>query len=60
MKIDTTFVRMRIGYHLGDAKMSKRAPCFVELTLLQITMDENGFGRMTEEGKIYKALPQIF
>ena len=26
MKNDTTFVRMRSGDHLGDAKMSKRAP----------------------------------
>ena len=30
MKNDTTFVRMRSGDHLGDAKMSKRAPCSVE------------------------------
>ena len=26
MKNDTTFVRMRSGDYLGDAKMSKRAP----------------------------------
>ena len=26
MKNDTTFVRMRSGDHIGDAKMSKRAP----------------------------------
>ena len=31
MKNDTTFVRMRSGDHLGDAKMSKRAPRSVEL-----------------------------
>ena len=30
MKNDTTFVRMRSGHHLGDAKMSKRAPRSVE------------------------------
>ena len=30
MKIDTTFVRMRSGDHLGYAKMSKRAPRSVE------------------------------
>ena len=24
MKNDTTFVRMRSGHHLGDAKMSKK------------------------------------
>ena len=29
MENDTTFVRMRIGDHLGDAKMSKRAPLSV-------------------------------
>ena len=26
MKNDTTFVRMRSGDHLGDAKMSKKGP----------------------------------
>ena len=31
MKNDTTFVRMRSGEHLGDAKCRKRAPRFVEL-----------------------------
>ena len=30
MKNDTIFVRMRSGDHLGEAKMSKRAPCSVE------------------------------
>ena len=30
MKNDTTFVRMRSGDHLGDAKMSKGAPRSVE------------------------------
>ena len=30
MKNDTTFVRMRSGDHLGDAKMSKRSPRSVE------------------------------
>ena len=30
MKNDATFVRMRSGDHLGDAKMSKRAPYSVE------------------------------
>ena len=30
MKNDTTFVRMRSGDHLGDAKMSKKAPHSVE------------------------------
>ena len=30
MKNDATFVRMRSSDHLGDAKMSKRAPFSVE------------------------------
>ena len=30
MKNDTTFVRMRSGDHLGDAKCRKRAPRSVE------------------------------
>ena len=61
MKNDTTFVRMRSGDHLGDAKMSKKghlAPS--NLTFLLIAIDKNGFRRMKEEGHIYKNLPQIF
>ena len=30
MKNETTFVRMRSGDHLGDAKMSEKAPCSIE------------------------------
>ena len=30
MKNDTTFVRMRSGAHLGDAKCRKRAPRSIE------------------------------
>ena len=33
MKKDTTFVRMRSDHHLGDAKMSKRAPRSVEFSI---------------------------
>ena len=61
MKNDATFVRMRSGDHLGDAKMSKKgtlAPS--NLTFLIIAIDRNGFRRMKEEGLIYKTLPQIF
>ena len=61
MKNDTTFVRMRSGDHLGDAKMSKRAPRFVEFNFFfLIAIDANGFRRMKEEGQIYKTWPQIF
>ena len=34
MKNDTTFVRMRSGDHLGDAKMLKKAPRSVEFNFL--------------------------
>ena len=34
MKNETTFVRMRSGDHLGNAKMSKKAPPFVEFNIL--------------------------
>ena len=54
MKNDTTFVRMRSGDHLGDAKRS------VKFNFLSIAIDKNGFRRMKEEGQIYKKLTQIF
>ena len=34
MKNDTTFAGMRSSDHLGDAKMSKKAPRFVEFNFL--------------------------
>ena len=61
MKNDTTFVRMRSGDHLGDAKKGEKghlAPS--NLTFLIIAIDRNGFRRLKEEGLIYKRLPQIF
>ena len=63
MKNDTTFVRMRTGDRLGDAKMSKRAPRSIEFNFLLIAIDRNGFHRMQEEaaeGRSTKTLPQIF
>ena len=60
MKNDTTFVRMRSGDHLGDAKMSKMASLRSNLTFLLIAIDTNSFRRMKEEGLIFKALPQNF
>ena len=59
MKNDTTFVRKRSGDHLGDAKMSNKAPRSVEFNFLLIAIDWNGFRRMKEEGQICKTLPQI-
>ena len=53
MKNDATFVRMRSGDHLGDAKMSKKghlAPS--NLTFLIIAIDRNSFRRRKEEGPI--------
>ena len=61
MKNDTSFVRMRSGDHLGDAKnVEKRHPAPSNLTFLLIARDRNGFRRTKEEGQIYKSLPQIF
>ena len=34
MRNDNTFVRMRSGDHLGDSKMSKKAPSFIEFNFL--------------------------
>ena len=39
MKNDTTFLRMHSSDYLGDAKMSKKAPCFVEFNFFT---DRNG------------------
>ena len=51
MKNDTTFVRMRSGDHLGDAKMSiKNTPAPLNLTFLLIAIDRNGFRRMKDKG----------
>ena len=61
MKNDTTFVRMRSSDHLGNAKMSKKAPRSVKVNFFfLIAIDRNGFRRRKEEGQIYKMLPQIF
>ena len=61
MKNDTTFVRMRSGDHLGDAKkVGKGHLAPSNLTFLLIAIDRNGFRRMKEEGQIHKTLPQIF
>ena len=54
MKNDTTFVRMRSGDHLGDAKVEKGHLAPSNLTFLLIAIDTNGFRRMQEEGQIYK------
>ena len=51
MKNGTTFVRIRSGDHLADAKMSKKghlAPS--NLNFLLNAIDRNGFRRMKEEG----------
>ena len=59
MKNDTTFVRMRSGDHLWDAKTSKKAPRFVEFNFLTNCNKQNGSRKTKEEGKICKTLPQI-
>ena len=60
MKNDTTFVRMRSGDHLGDAKCRKRAPRSVEFNVFINSIDTNGFRRMKEEGLIYKRCLRFF
>ena len=61
MKNDTTFVRMRTGDHLGDAKMSKKGHLALSnLTILLIAIDRNGFRRIKEEGQIYKSCLRFF
>ena len=51
MKNDTTFVRMRSGDHLGDAKMSKKGTFTPSnFTFLLFAIDTNDFRRMKEEG----------
>ena len=60
MKNDATFVRMRSGDHLGDAKMSKRAPRSVEFNFFNNCDRQKRFSQNEEEGLIYKTLPQIF
>ena len=50
MKNDTTFVCMRNGDHLGDAKnVEKGHPAQSNLTFLLIAIDRNGFRRMKED-----------
>ena len=60
MKDDATFVRMRSGDHLGDAKCRKRAPRSVEFNFFNNCDRQKRFRRMKEEGLIYKSVPQIF
>ena len=45
MKNDTTFVRMRSGDHLGDAKMSKKAPRSVEFNFFINCNRQNRFSQ---------------
>ena len=59
-KNDTTFVRMRSGDLLGDAKMSKKGTCAPSnLTFLLIAKDENGFRRI-KKGRSTKRCLRFF
>ena len=61
MKTDTTFMRMRSGDHLGDAKNVEKghlAPS--NLTFFLIALDRNSFRRMKEEGLISKRFLRYF
>ena len=51
MKNDITFVRMRNGDHLGDAKMSKMGTSLRRnWTFLSIAIDRNGFAEWKKKG----------
>ena len=61
MKNDATFVRMRSGDHLGDAKMSKKGTSLRRIgTFLIIAIDRNGFRGLKEEGADLKCCLRIF
>ena len=45
MNIDSTFVRMRSSDHLWDAKISKKAPRFIEFNFLRIALDRTRFSQ---------------
>ena len=46
MKIDTTFVHMRSGNRLGDAKMSKKASRFVDFNFFKNRKRRKRFSQM--------------
>ena len=60
MKNDTTFVRMRRGDHLGDAKMSKKAPRSVEFNFFIICDRHKRFSQKERRRADLQNLPQIF
>ena len=61
MKNDTTFERMRSSDHLGDAKMSKKAPRFVEFNFFKNRIRRKRFSQNERRrAEIYKKLPQNF
>ena len=51
MKNDTTFVRMRSGHHLGDAKCRKRAPRSVEFNFF-INCDSHKWFSQNERRRV--------
>ena len=60
MKNDTTFVRMRSGNHLGDTKMSKRAPRSVEFNFFNNCDRQKRFSQTERSRADLQKLPQIF
>ena len=61
MKNDTTFVRMRSGDHLGDAKMSKkRAPRSVEFNFFINYDRQKRFLQNERRRADVQTLPQTF
>ena len=51
---------MRIGEHLGDAKLSKRAPRSVEFNFFVICDEQKRLSQNERRRQIYISLRQIF
>ena len=60
MKNDTTFVRIRSGDHLGDAKMSKKGTCSVEFNFFIYCDRHKRFSQNEREGQTYKKVASDF
>ena len=60
MKNDPTFVRMHSGDHLGDAKMSKKAPRSIEFNFFINCDRQKRFSQNERRRADLQNLPRIF
>ena len=60
MKNDATFVRMHSGDHLGDAKISKKAPRSVEFNFFNNCDKHKRFSQTERRRADLQKLPQTF